>query len=373
MPKDTFYFSHDYNSRTDDKIKALNRKHGMLGYGIFWAIVEDLYNNANALHLDCDGIAFDLRTDKDVVNSIINDFGLFVIDGEKFGSLSVQKRIDERNSKSNKARESAYKRWTQSEGNTNAMQTHSESNTIKEIKGNEIEDKKNGAVLQTAQSQPVVLEEGFKKKIDRKKKFVAPVLAELEKYFVDATKGKWRPEFSKHQAQKMFAHYGGNGWVQNKDKPIVDWKKAADGWILRTDPGDQKIGTTPVANEAPKTENEILREIEFCYQRFLEGEKKLPDLNGVHYKFLQESKKLVITESKGKEFLQKAIEKRKSQLIGSNDGATNRLHAAYCEKEPKFDVEPIKSDLKNLYSFSKRLIIADYFDKMQHEGKINLN
>ena len=43
--KDTFYFPHDYNSRTDEKIKLLIRKHGIEGYGIFWAIVEDLYNN----------------------------------------------------------------------------------------------------------------------------------------------------------------------------------------------------------------------------------------------------------------------------------------------------------------------------------------
>jgi len=45
MPKDTYYFSHDYNCRNDEKIKRLLRKHGMCGYGIFWSIVEDLYNN----------------------------------------------------------------------------------------------------------------------------------------------------------------------------------------------------------------------------------------------------------------------------------------------------------------------------------------
>ena len=47
MPKDTFYFSHDYNARNDEKIKMLIRKHGMIGYGVFWAIVEDLYNIKN--------------------------------------------------------------------------------------------------------------------------------------------------------------------------------------------------------------------------------------------------------------------------------------------------------------------------------------
>jgi len=137
MPKDTFYFSHDYNARNDEKIKRLIRKHGMIGYGIFWSIVEDLYNNANALRTDYEGIAYDYRIDVSIVTSVINDFDLFVFDVNSFGSLSVQKRLDERNDKSIKARESANKRWN----NANALQMHSDSNAIKERKGKEIKGK----------------------------------------------------------------------------------------------------------------------------------------------------------------------------------------------------------------------------------------
>ena len=138
MSKDTFYFSHDYNSRNDEKIKFLLRKHGFIGYGLFWAIIEDLYNNANALRTDYEGIAYDFRVDVTLIESIIKDFDLFVFEGDTFGSLSVQKRIDERDSKSVKARESAHKRWT----NANAMQSQCEGNAIKESKGKEIKEKK---------------------------------------------------------------------------------------------------------------------------------------------------------------------------------------------------------------------------------------
>lgn len=138
MAKDTFYFSHDYNSRNDEKIKFLLRKHGIIGYGLFWAIIEDLYNNANALRTDYEGIAYDFRVECELVKSVINDFDLFVFDGETFGSLSVQKRLDERDSKSIKARESASKRWT----NANAMQSQCEGNAIKERKVKEIKEKK---------------------------------------------------------------------------------------------------------------------------------------------------------------------------------------------------------------------------------------
>ena len=138
MSKDTFYFSHDYNSRNDEKIKFLLRKHGFNGYGLFWAIIEDLYNNANALQTDYEGIAYDFRVDVSLIESIIKDFDLFVFEADTFGSLSVQKRIDERDSKSVKARESAHKRWT----NANAMQSQCEGNAIKESKGKEIKEKK---------------------------------------------------------------------------------------------------------------------------------------------------------------------------------------------------------------------------------------
>ena len=135
--KDTFFFSHDYNARVDDKIKLLIRKHGMLGYGIFWAIIEDLYNNANALRTDYEGIAFDMRVDENVVESIINNFDLFIIKDGFFGSLSVEERLNKRNEKSIKARESANNRW---KNNANAMRTECEriedsceGNAIKEI------------------------------------------------------------------------------------------------------------------------------------------------------------------------------------------------------------------------------------------------
>jgi hypothetical protein len=139
--KDTYYFSHDYNSRQDEKIKRLIMKHGLLGYGIFWAIVEDLYNNANALQMDYERIAFELRVDESIIKSIINDFKLFVFNEDTFGSLSVEKRLNHRNEKSNKARNSANKRWEKTNNDANALQTQSDSNAIKEIKGNEIKSK----------------------------------------------------------------------------------------------------------------------------------------------------------------------------------------------------------------------------------------
>jgi hypothetical protein len=41
--KETYYFSHDYNARNDEKIIKLIQKEGWEAYGIYWAVVEKIY------------------------------------------------------------------------------------------------------------------------------------------------------------------------------------------------------------------------------------------------------------------------------------------------------------------------------------------
>lgn len=146
MAKETFYFSHDYNARTDDRIKPLMRKHGITGYGLYWCIVEDLYNNANALRLDYEGIAYDLRTDAKLVESVLTEFDLFSIKNGYFSSESVKKRLEERARKSENAQKSAKIRWN----HANALPTHSDRNAIKDSKGKEIKEIKEKIVVENS-------------------------------------------------------------------------------------------------------------------------------------------------------------------------------------------------------------------------------
>ncbi len=196
MGKDTYYFSHDYNSRNDSKIKKLLSKHGYLGYGIFWAIIEDLYNNANVLQLDYDTIAFDLRTDKNLVKNIINDFDLFIIDGDNFGSLSIQNRIEERNLKSIKSRESANKRWNKDKNNTNALPSNYEPNAIKESIVKENKEKETNEIKEKIEERKLKFADTLKIYID---KFGREVLLEFYAYWTEPNKSntKFRQELEK--------------------------------------------------------------------------------------------------------------------------------------------------------------------------------
>lgn len=47
MAKESFYFSHDYNARNDEKILELRAEFGAEGYGVFWMAVETMAENEN--------------------------------------------------------------------------------------------------------------------------------------------------------------------------------------------------------------------------------------------------------------------------------------------------------------------------------------
>lgn len=131
MKKDTFYFSHDYNSRSDPRMIKLSMKQGMAGIGIYWCIVEMLYEQGGYLPLsNIESIAFELHSECDRIKDVLQNYELFIFEDEMFYSESALRRLNIRNDKSNKARESANKRWN----DANAMRTQSEGNAIKESK-----------------------------------------------------------------------------------------------------------------------------------------------------------------------------------------------------------------------------------------------
>lgn len=165
MAKATYYFSHDFSARNDPKLQRVIRVHGMSGVGLYWCLVELLHEQDGYLMLSqCDDYAFALRSDTGMLSSIISDFELFHNDGVKFWSESALNRINERKSKSIKAKESAEARW----GNANALQSQSEGNAIKERKGNKRKGNKD-TIPADAVSAFDVFWEAYGKKTEKEK------------------------------------------------------------------------------------------------------------------------------------------------------------------------------------------------------------
>jgi hypothetical protein len=223
--KETFYFSHDYTSRSDAKIKDLIFNHGLAGYGIYWCLIEDLYLNDNCLPFDCRRIAHELHCDKDIVLSVLKDFDLFIIENGFFYSLSIQKRLDKRNEKSEKARSNASKRWN----DANAMPSHSERNAIKDnkVKDNKVKD------------------------IKIKDKKVLHLFADSE-YFDFEKFCLKLPDWSNDKCK--FYHDAAIGYSESKGAKYLDWIAAVKNW-------DRKQPYTKTKNnyEAGKQQRDELR------------------------------------------------------------------------------------------------------------------
>ena len=119
--KKTNYFSHDSNARNDSKIIPLRMKLGIEGYGIYFMIIERLREESNYTCLkDYDGLAFDFRTTKEKIKSVIEDFDLFEFtDDGYFYSKSLKQRMLIKDEKSKKRSEAGVlgneKRWKKPE------------------------------------------------------------------------------------------------------------------------------------------------------------------------------------------------------------------------------------------------------------------
>ncbi len=240
MKKDAYYFSHDSNARNDEKLIAVRMKLGMEGYGIFFAIIERLRESTNYMSVkNYNIIAFDLRVGAEKIKSVVEDFGLFIFtdNGKHFYSKSLSKRMDFKESKSEKARRAANKRWqnkkTQTlhneKSNANALHTQSERNALKEskvkeskVKEREKEKKKENAARAfdfLKNEFPSRFETNFQmrysSKIKNKKKFVEDFNDTVDQEDLDYT------------AKKLFARLGkyARNWIENQSK----YKKQTDG------------------------------------------------------------------------------------------------------------------------------------------------
>lgn len=158
------YFQHDYNARNDRKLTKLRITHKMTGIGIYWSLVEMLYEEkGEMLFADLPSIADELRTDPEVLKSVIKDFGLFEFDRKSFWSDRIKLKLIERKEKSIKAKESITKRWSDVAKNkalsdTNVLQTNNDRNTIireDSIREDKIEEEKKENIITPDAAAPV--------------------------------------------------------------------------------------------------------------------------------------------------------------------------------------------------------------------------
>jgi hypothetical protein len=191
--KKTFYFSHDYGARNDPKLQNLLMSMGVAGLGIYWCIVEQLYEQGGTLPLSCcKSIAFALHLDIEEVQKVINDFSLFEHDDKNFWSSSVNTRLAQCTDIAEKRKKAAFSRWHQPQVENPAP----------------------------APSAP----EPQKPVHEPAKRFIPPTLQEVQTYIL--AKGY------SIDAEAFVAFYSSKGWFVGKNK-MKDWKMALITWEKR--------------------------------------------------------------------------------------------------------------------------------------------
>ena len=244
--KETFYFAHDYNARNDPKLQNVLFDLGVEGIGVFWCIIEQLYEQGGKLPLHyCKSIAFALHVDFKCVERLVNDYGLFKNDGENMWSESVLNRLNRRSEVSEKRKLAALARWRQGienqsqtqapasyrqvSENASVMQMQSNSNANAEHKGKEIKEKE-------------IIKEREKEKTARR--FIPPTVEEV--------KARIDEMGYTFDAEAFIAFYQSNGWMVGKSK-MKDWRAAMVTWQKREPRfprgGKNNSSTTKKANE----------------------------------------------------------------------------------------------------------------------------
>ena len=244
--KETFYFQHDYNARNDPKLQDVLIDLGVAGIGIYWCIIEQLYEQGGTLPIrSCKSIAFALHVDCNVVERLVHDYELFKNDGEKMWSESVLNRLNRRKDISDKRKLASLARWQQNlenqsqaatqandnpiANNANEMQVQTTSNASAGHKEKEIKEKNN-------------IKESIKEKHETAKRFVPPTLEEV--------KARIKEMNYTFDAEAFIAFYQSINWMVGKNK-MKDWKAAMVTWQKREYefPKRKNQGSTKTAYE----------------------------------------------------------------------------------------------------------------------------
>lgn len=228
--KEAYFFSHDYNARQDPKMQEVLMDYGVAGIGIYWCIVEQLYEQGGRMALaSIKAIAFALHVAQDDVRSIVMNYGLFDNDGTEFWSPSASRRLDERREIIEKRAKAATKRWSK-----NAKETDTDANASKNDANAMQMHKKNDAMHKDSDAMQCYIKESKVKEIKEKesnnKLSLCDDASEREKilYIFFFEKNFINPN---EEVERFINHYEANGWCRNNSSvPVKDKMALARAW-----------------------------------------------------------------------------------------------------------------------------------------------
>jgi len=105
------YFRHDYDAAEDEKIVRILKAMGPEGYGIYWLIIEKLYKHGGEILFDPDTMAWEMRAQCDRIATVMQSDLFYKTDAGMLRSHSVNRRLEEREGRTEQAKTAAKFRW----------------------------------------------------------------------------------------------------------------------------------------------------------------------------------------------------------------------------------------------------------------------
>ena len=152
--KDSYYFPHDYNARSDPKIMALRAVYGAEGYAVYFMLLEIMREQPSyrltvnkylwdtlSMQLGIDGAKI-----KHIVEDCCTEFSdggkpLLVNDGESIYSLSLLRRMEAMDKQNEQKKRAAEARWHRDGSGRNADALREQSKEDKTIEDKTKEEK----------------------------------------------------------------------------------------------------------------------------------------------------------------------------------------------------------------------------------------
>lgn len=226
--KEAYFFTHDYNARQDPKLQEVLMDIGVAGIGIYWCIIEQLYEQGGTLPISSiKVIAFTLHANIDDVRNIIDNYGLFESDGVEFWSPAVSRRLDGRKKMSEKRSKAISKRWSENTKN------ESENTNVCKNDTNVSESDTNVSESDTnvSENDTVIynnIKEKKRKEYNNNSLCVTPACASEEERerFLEIFTFQLNFTNPQHEVERFVAHYDASGWCR-KDSAIPVKNKEA--------------------------------------------------------------------------------------------------------------------------------------------------
>lgn len=226
--KDTYFFYHDYGARNDPKLQEVLMELGPAGIGIYWCLVEMLYEQGGTLPLaSVKSIAYSLHTDRDTVMRVISDFGLFETtmaadESQEFRSPAVVNRLEERRAMLEKKSAAGKKGMSSRWGKKKAELSQSDNGVITELS-------------QSDNMDIAVLSECDNNKVNNKKeeeiKINSSSTADAEKEeFLSIFFFEKNLATAKYELNRFVDYYQGRSWTFKEGLPVGDRMAVCRQW-----------------------------------------------------------------------------------------------------------------------------------------------